>query len=146
MKDESPGSSGPSASTVAGEALQTFQRYTQAFQALDPKAVARHFHEPSILITPQGIRALSTVAEVELEYGRIMADLPALGYAGTEFSELAERQLSADLALVSGGGVWKKATGESFMPFGMTYILKRSESTWRIVVAAIHDADSKQRH
>jgi ketosteroid isomerase-like protein len=124
-------------------ALDSFRSYTQAFQALDPKAVSRHFHEPAILITPQGVVALSTVAEVEHAYARIIAELPALGYAGTEFSPLTERRLGDDLALVTGGGTWKKATGERFMAFGMTYTLRRSDDTWRIVVAAIHAPDSK---
>jgi hypothetical protein len=53
MKHGSHGSNGPSVSSDAGEARQTFRRYTKAFQALDPKAVARHFHEPSILVTGQ---------------------------------------------------------------------------------------------
>jgi ketosteroid isomerase-like protein len=124
-----------------GKAADAFRRYAQAFQSLDPRAVARHFNEPALLIMPQGVLALSTAADVEQAYARIMADLPALGYARTEFASLAERQLSDDLALVTGSGVWKKATGEAFMPFGMTYTLRRSADTWRIVVAAIHDPD-----
>jgi ketosteroid isomerase-like protein len=126
-----------------GNAIDSFRRYAQAFQSLDPKAVAQHFYEPSLLITPQGILALSTAADVERAYARLMADLPARGYAGTAFSVLTERRLSDDLALVTGAGVWKKASGEEFMPFGLTYTLRRSGSTWRIVVGVIHDPDSK---
>jgi ketosteroid isomerase-like protein len=126
-----------------GTALDSFRSYTQAFQSLDPKAVSRHFHEPAILITPQGVVPLSAAADVERAYARIMADLPALGYAGTEFSTVTERRLGDDLALVIGGGTWRKATGERFMPFGMTYTLRRTADTWRIVVAAIHAPDSK---
>jgi ketosteroid isomerase-like protein len=124
-----------------GEAAKVFQRYARAFQSLDPKAVAGHFNEPALLITPQGVVALSSAADVERAYARIMADLPALGYAGTEFSTVHERRLGDDLALVTGGGTWKKASGEKFMPFGMTYTFRRSGGTWRIVVAAIHDRD-----
>jgi len=38
---------------------------------------------------------------------------------------------------VSFGGT-KKATGERFAPFGMTYTLRRAEGAWRIVVATIY--------
>jgi len=117
------------------DALESFRRYAQAFQSLDPKAVARHFHEPSLLITPLLVAALRTSAEVERAYTRLMADLPAQGYAGTELSSLAGRQLTDDLAVVTGAGVWKKVTGETFAPFGMTYTLRRAEGAWRIVVA-----------
>jgi hypothetical protein len=30
-------------------ALEAFGRYTRAFQALDARAVARHFHEPAFI-------------------------------------------------------------------------------------------------
>ena len=127
---------------MAGSATDTFRQYAQAFASLDPRAVARHFNEPALMITPQGVVALSAAADVEQAYGRIMADLPALGYVRTEFSALNERRLGDDLALVTGSGVWKKATDEAFMPFGLTYTFRRSGDRWLIVVAAIHDHDS----
>jgi hypothetical protein len=128
--------------SAVGEALESFRRYAQAFQSLDAKAVARHFHEPSLLITPYGVAGLRTIAEVEQAYARLMADLPAQGYAGTEFSSLDEHRLNDDLAAVTGAGVWKKATGERFAPFGMSYTLRRVEGAWRIVVATIYRPQS----
>jgi ketosteroid isomerase-like protein len=122
-------------------AIEEFQQYTQAFGALDAGAVAQHFHEPALLITPQGTVALPTRATVEQTYAGLMADLPARGYARTEFSPLSERRLSDDLAIVSGGGVWKNASDEALMRFGMTYTLRRTGQTWRIVVAAVHAPD-----
>ena len=121
-------------------ALEAFRRYTQAFQALDARAAAQHFHEPAFFITPKEVVALPTVEAVEQMYVRVMADMPA-DYVRTEFSPLSEHRLSDDLAMVSGGGAWKNAANENLMPFGMTYTLRRSGQTWRIVVAAIHAAD-----
>src|SRR5262245_27668155 len=43
------------------EVLDAFTRYTQAFQALDARAVAQHFHQPALFITPNAIVALPTV-------------------------------------------------------------------------------------
>lgn len=71
-----------------------------------------------------------------------MADLPAQGYAATEFSSLDGRHLSNELAVVSGTGVWRKTTGEHFAPFGLMYTLRRVEDGWRIVVATIYRRDS----
>jgi hypothetical protein len=59
----------------------------------------------------------------------------------TEFSPLSLHRLSDDLAMVSGSGAWKNATNDDLLPFGMTYTLRRSGQTWRIVVAAIHAPD-----
>ena len=120
--------------------LEAFRQYTQAFQALDARAVARHFHEPALFITPTDVASLPTTEVVEQTYARVMADMPP-DYVRTEFSPLTEHRLSDDLAMVSGSGAWKNAANEDLMPFGMTYTLHRSGQTWRIVVAAIHAPD-----
>lgn len=121
------------------DAIEAFRRYTQAFQSLDPRAVVPHFHEPALMINPRGVFALPTGAAVEQLYARVMAELPAQGYVRTEFSSLVARRLSNETAVVSGSGVWRKASGESFSPFGMTYTLRRVGGAWRIAVAIIHD-------
>jgi Domain of unknown function (DUF4440) len=121
------------------EAIEAFRRYTQAFQSLDPRSVVPHFHEPALMINPRGVFPLPTGAAVEKAYAPVMAELPAQGYVRTEFSQLVGRRLSNDMAVVSGSGVWKKASGESFNAFGMTYTLRRVGGVWRIVVAIIHE-------
>lgn len=122
------------------EALAAFQRYTDAFQTLDPRAAASHFHQPALFISPQGIETLPTNADVERMYRQVMAELPAQGYARTDFSQLVEHRLAPDLALVTGVGVWRKATGEELRRFGMSYTLVRSGGSWSIVVGAVHAA------
>ncbi|HMJ55569.1 MAG TPA: nuclear transport factor 2 family protein [Polyangiaceae bacterium] len=127
----------------ASPAVEEFWKYTKAFQSLDPKAVAAHFNEPALMITPQGVNALPNNAAVEQAYARIMAELPAQGYARTEFSQIAERRLGDDLAMLTGSGNWVDKAGKKFMPFGMTYTLRRTGQSWRIVSAFIHGADAK---
>jgi ketosteroid isomerase-like protein len=124
----------------AGEVLAAFKLYTQAFGALDARAVARHFHEPALLVTPKDVIPLPTAATVEQTYARIMGDMPS-DYTRTEFRGLSERRLGHDLALVTGNGSWKNAANDDIMPFGMTYTLRRTADTWRIVVAVIHGVD-----
>jgi ketosteroid isomerase-like protein len=121
-------------------ALAAFKLYTQAFGALDAQAVARHFHEPALLITPKEVIPLPTATTVEQTYARIMGDMPR-DYTRTEFRGLSARRLGDDLALVTGNGSWKNASNDDIMPFGMTYTLRRTADTWRIVVAAIHASD-----
>lgn len=121
-------------------ALAAFKLYTQAFGALDARAVARHFYEPALLITPKEVIPLPTATTVEQTYARIMGEMPR-DYTRTEFRGLSERRLGDDLALVTGNGSWKNASNDDIMPFGMTYTLRRTAETWRIVVAAIHASD-----
>ena len=73
-------------------ALDSFRSYAQAFQSLDANAAARHFHEPALLITPFEVAAPPTIAEVEQMYARIMADLPAQGYAWRGLLEVSKRR------------------------------------------------------
>jgi ketosteroid isomerase-like protein len=122
------------------DVVETFQQYTQAFQALDARAVARYFHEPAFFITPKDVRALPTTAAVEQAYAQVMADMPP-DYARTEFGPLSVHRLGDDLAMVSGSGVWKTTANTDLMPFGMTYTLRRTGQSWRIIVAAIHAPD-----
>ena len=124
-------------------AMEAFWSYTRAFQALDPKAVAAHFNEPALMITPRGVTALPNAAAVEQAYARIMAELPAQRYARTEFSAVEERRLGDDLTMLTGSGAWVDTAGQKFMPFGMTYTLRRAGERWRIVSAMIHGADTK---
>jgi ketosteroid isomerase-like protein len=121
-------------------ALAAFKLYTQAFGALDARAVAEHFHEPAMLIAPKEVIPLPNAAAVEQTYARIMGEMPG-DYTRTEFRGLSERRLGDDLALVTGSGSWKNASNDDIMPFGMTYTLRRTANTWRIVVAAIHASD-----
>src|SRR5215510_15069380 len=102
---------------MADTAIEAFRRYTEAFQTLDPRAIAPYFHEPALMLTPDEVVALPSGAAVEQMYKRVMADLPARGYAWTEFSGLAERRLSQDVSIVTGVGIWKRASGEDLQSF-----------------------------
>ena len=102
--------------------LEAFERYTQAFQALDARAVARHFHEPAFFITPNDVVSLPTAEAVEQTYARVMADMPP-DYVRTEFSPLSEHRLSDDLAMVSGSGGCGKKNGPNLVTQGSTELV-----------------------
>ena len=121
----------------SSEPLEVFRRYTQMFGALDARGVAQLFHEPAMLISPREVLTLATHVEVEATFARIMKDLPK-DYVRTEFSSPTQRRIDDDLAEVSGGGAWKDASNRDMMPFGLTYLLRRTGGTWRIIVAATH--------
>jgi ketosteroid isomerase-like protein len=129
--------SGATAARASNTALAAFNSYTRAFGALDAKAVATHFHQPAMLVTPMDVIALSSADAVEQTYSKIMRDMPR-DYVRTEFRNLTERRLGDDVALVTGDGSWKNAANDDIMPFGMTYTLKRVGNSWLIVAAVIH--------
>jgi hypothetical protein len=59
------------------------------------------------------------------------------------FSQVDERRLGDDLSMLTGSGTWVDTSGKGFMPFGMTYVLRRTDQRWRIVTAIIHSPDAK---
>lgn len=129
--------SGATAARASNDALTAFKLYTQAFGALDAKAVSRHFHEPALLVSPREVMPLANAAAVEQAYGAIMREMPS-DYVRTDFRNLTERSLGDGVAMVTGDGSWKNAASDDIMPFGMTYILKRIGDAWLIVTAVIH--------
>lgn len=129
------------AETTHSPVVDAFWRYAKAFQSLDPKAIRVHFHEPALMITPQGVRALDDADAVEQTYASIMASLPKGRYERTDFSPLQERRIGEDISFVTGSGTWVDKDGQNFMPFGMTYVFRRSGEDWRIVVAIIHKSE-----
>src|SRR5260221_12622121 len=101
-----------------GEVLEAFKRYVEAFEGLSPRTVVPFYNEPALMISPQGIVALPTSADVEKLFDGLMSDLRDQGYAGSEFPRLAELPLSEDLLIVTVIGVWRKKKGEGLRGFG----------------------------
>jgi ketosteroid isomerase-like protein len=127
---------------VAADGVDAFQRYVRAFQSLDADAILPFYDEPCLLISPQGSVPLLTHADVKRFFQDLMADLRKQGYGSSEFPQLRGTLLSQTLTLVSGTGVWRKTGGEELRRFGLTYLLRRTDHSWRIAVAAIHDPTS----
>jgi ketosteroid isomerase-like protein len=124
---------------MATDGVGAFQQYVRAFEALDPDAILPFYDEPCLSISPQGSVPLLTHADVKQFFQPLMADLRKQGYAASEFPQLRGTLLSQTLTLVSGNGVWRKRGGEELRRFGLTYLLRRTDRSWRIAVAAIHD-------
>ena len=124
-----------------GDPIDAFRLYTEAFRTLDARAVSTFFNQPAIQINQRGVFALPDHAAVERLYKSVMGELPAMGYSRTDFSSLAERRLSDDLAVVSGSGAWKDASGNELQRFGMTYTLRRTPEAWLIVAAVVHEPE-----
>jgi hypothetical protein len=69
-----------------------FAQYTQAFQALDARAVAQHFHEPAFFITPKEVLCLPTIETVEHTYS---AFSKPLNQAALRMSQLRKSSSAA---------------------------------------------------
>jgi hypothetical protein len=70
-----------------------------------------------------------------------MEGLRARGFARTELNNLHVKRLSTTSVLASGVAVRSKVDGQD-LRVGVTYILHKTNSGWRIAVLVVHDTDS----
>ena len=121
---------------------QTFRNYLQTFQTLDPHVTLPYCHVPCMFLAPQGVRVMTTTAEVAALFTQVMEGLKARGYARSELTDLHVHQMSESTAVVSVSRVQYTTAGQELERLGETYTLRQTADGWKIVVAMIHDPDT----
>ncbi len=118
---------------------QVLADYYRAFSTLSLDAVVPYFHEPALMLGPPGVFAVPTSAALIAIVGPAMEDLRARGYGRSEFEPKRIKQLSAATASASGVAVRYKTDGQVLERVGITYLLQKTESHWKIAVMVVHD-------
>lgn len=119
--------------------------YTAAFARGDAAGAARWCAAPFLSVTTEGAMLAATPEETERAYAAVLAALRARGFAHTEFVELQVATLGPGLAIASGRAVRRAASGAELEQIGATYLLRRVEGEWRIVVVASHPPEAVLR-
>ena len=109
--------------------------YYRAFSTLEVQAILPYFHEPSLLIGPQGVFAAPTRASVATALTPAMDGLRANEYGR-----------SATTTLVIGVALRYKLDGQELERAGVTYVLHKADAGWKIAVLIIHDPDELARN
>jgi ketosteroid isomerase-like protein len=115
--------------------------YYAAFSTLDVQAVLPYFHEPSVLIGPQGVFAAPTYAVLTNVFAPAMQGLRARGFGRSELRVRNVQSLSATATLVTGVAVRYKVDGQELERIGVTYVLHKADTRWKIAVFILHDAN-----
>ncbi|HLJ51372.1 MAG TPA: nuclear transport factor 2 family protein [Bryobacteraceae bacterium] len=126
-------------------ALQMLADYYRAFSTLDVQAVWPYFHEPSLLISPQGVFAVPTVATLATVFSPTMEGLRAREFGRSELTVGKVTSLSASATLVTGIAIRYKRDGQELERAGITYVLRKSETDWKIAVIILHDVHQSPR-
>jgi len=121
-------------------ALRTLADYYRAFSTLEVQAVWPYFHEPSLLISPQGVFAVPTFAALAAFFTPSMEGLRTREFRGSELSVRYVKSLSATATLVSGIAIRYKRNGLELERAGVTYVLHKAKTDWKIAVIILHDA------
>jgi ketosteroid isomerase-like protein len=120
--------------------------YVSAFGTLDVQAILPYYHEPCLLVGPQGVAALPTHAAMAAAFTPMTEGLRARGYGRSELRMLHIKQLSATAALASGVAVRYRTDGQDLERVGVSYVLhKADDDRWSIAATVIHDTDKVVR-
>jgi ketosteroid isomerase-like protein len=127
-------------------ALPTLVDYYRAFSTLEVQAVLPYFHEPSLLISPQGVFATPTFAAIGSVFTIVMEGLRTKEFGRSELSVGHVKSLSASETLVTGVAIRYKRDGQELERAGVTYVLHKTKMGWKIAVIILHDPDEIAPH
>jgi ketosteroid isomerase-like protein len=121
--------------------IRVLAEYYAAFSTLDVQAVLPYFHEPSLLIGPQGVLAAPTHAILSAAFTPAMDGLRARGFGRSELNVRDVKSLSATATLVTGVALRYRVDGQELERAGITYVLHKVDTRWKIRVLILHDAN-----
>ena len=124
------------------EVIRVLHAYYSATSTLNVDAVLPYFHEPSLLIVPQGVFAATTHTLLATVVGPTLEGLRARGFDRTELNVQYHKSLSATATLVRGVAQRYKLDGQALDQAGVTYVLHKTASGWKIAVLILHDPDA----
>jgi hypothetical protein len=122
-------------------ATQVLADYYATFSTLDLQAILPYFHEPSFLMGAGNVAATSTHAALTAVLTPAIEGLLSKGYARSELTNLRLRQLSATTISASGIAVRYRTDGQELERGGVTYLLHKTDTGWKIAVLVAHDPD-----
>ena len=118
---------------------QVLSDYYAAFSTLDIQAVLPYFHQPALLIGPQGIIALPTPTALVPVFAPVMEGLRRQNYQRSEFDLQLLKLLDGKSALATGVAVRYTRDGKELSRAGLTYLLRKTGETWKFAVMVLHD-------
>ena len=119
--------------------IQTLLDYYAAFSTLEVSAVLPYFHQPALLLGPQGTFAAPTHDVLTTALTTVIDSLRARGFGRSELSVGRVESLSASATLVTGVAVRYTVDGQELERVGVTYVLYNADSHWKIAVLIVHD-------
>ena len=120
--------------------------YYRDFSSLDIQAILPYFHEPSLIIGPQGVFAAPTRSVLATALVPVLEGLRGRGYGRSELSVRQLKPLSPATILVMGVALRFKVDGQELERAGVTYLLQKVDQQWKIAVLVTHDPDEIPRN
>jgi hypothetical protein len=119
--------------------IETLLDYYAAFNTLEAEAVLPYFHQPSLLLGPQGAFAAPTYHTLTTVLTSVIDSLRARGFGRSELSVRRVESLSASATLATGVAIRYRIDGQELERVGVTYVLYHADNRWKIAVLLVHD-------
>jgi ketosteroid isomerase-like protein len=119
--------------------VDTLRDYYAAFNTYEVPSIVAYFHEPALLVGPQGAFAAPTRDALTSVIGPFIDELRARGFARSELTVRRAERLSASTQLVTGVATRYLADGRELERAGLSYVLQSSGGRWRIAVLITHE-------
>jgi ketosteroid isomerase-like protein len=120
------------------EVDRTFRSYADALSRGDLSGIVKYCSNPLVVVSQHDVTVLPTAAEIETFYGTISHDLKEQGYSYSTLLEIHVRLLGTSVALVSDVVTEYKTDGSALMTLGGTFILRKTDEVWKLVVLTFH--------
>ncbi len=124
---------------LSGDLKAFFDSYREAFDRLDPGAIALHYHVPSMLIDNDHCLIWATEDAVLANMRALTEYYRADGFDHATFEARNVLQLQRDSAIVDIGWVIDRTDDLVKRQFGTAYNLKRTAHGWRITVCTAYE-------
>jgi hypothetical protein len=121
------------------EVRVVIETYYRLFNERNPTAMSEQlFHLPWIYLDPEGARLFENREETAQLFEESLASIVPRGWVRSEFPEPNVCVLSLGAATVSGTFYRYKKDGSVLSQHGVSYVLGRTPSGWRVTALSSH--------
>ena len=131
----------PSTATSVSEKDTIHGVLSSYYDTRDSAAASAFFGEPTLMVLPKQVIALSTRADVEAFFDKLVASRKLSGYSHSKLGDHRVKLLNSTTALYSTIAIRMKADGTEMQRSGFTYLLHKGNAGWRIHEIIATDVD-----
>ncbi len=121
--------------------LEAFNSYTEAFKKMDAGILVDYYDYPSTLTDNEQTILMIHPIVGYFVFGSIIKKFAEKNYGYSVLDIITAKQLSENLALVSGRATRYQKNDQPYEDFGFTYTLRKKASKWKIIYGVIHDTN-----
>jgi ketosteroid isomerase-like protein len=122
--------------------LEVFNNYNLDFRKLDAKILVDYYYYPSILTDNEQTILMFHPLVAHFVFGSVVKKFEMQKYGYTILNTITAKQLSENLALVSGRATRHREDDTPYEEFGFTYTFRKKADKWKIVYGVIHDKET----